>query len=172
MTFSDALQPGSVPWPLPSDNPQDFPTDFASETWPGVWPKLVHSYADTAERDVELAGLSTTDRAFAFVEDSKTLWRWTGSAWALASPWVQGGTVTFGAVPAGAGISDITVNFPSTFPSAGGYIPDLRTSFQAARVSVSIVARSAGSMQLRLENFTDTASSAGATLYWSATYLP
>jgi hypothetical protein len=166
VTFSDALQPGSVPWPLPTDNRQDFPTDFGSETWPELWPKLVFSFPSAAERGVTLAGLGSTDRAWAFLEDSKLLTRWDGSSWLLATPWVQRGTQSMGVVAAN-GTLDVTINFPVSFGSTD-YNPTVMTSFQAGACTPTVVTRSVDKVQLRFFNNTGSATTA-ATVYWTAT---
>lgn len=79
--MTQELQPGNVPaWS--TDDPANQIADiFANETWPELWPGLVRSYANTAARNAELSGLSTTDRVFAYVEADGALTRWTGTAW-------------------------------------------------------------------------------------------
>jgi len=168
---SDLLPPGNQPAPSAGDDPRSFPDFFASDMWPALWPRLVFSYANSGARDADLAGLGPTDRAFAFLEDSKTLWRWTGTAWALAAPWVQTGSTGFSpgnsAVAAG-GTVDVTITFPVPFIDAG-YIPSVMTSFQGGRLTPAVVARSAASMQIRFFNNSTSAATTGATIYWTAT---
>lgn len=164
--------------------PEVFDTVLDVNDLPNTWAALLEvlakrvviTFNSTTERDAALAGLGPSDVAYAYVEAQKALWRWNGTTWAPATVWRQQGTVTFGAVPAmsggvAGGISDIFITFPVPFTS-GGYIPTLVTSLQAPQVSISVVARTATQLQLRVQNFTSVASSAGATLYWSATITP
>jgi hypothetical protein len=105
--------------------------------------------------------------AYAYTEDTKVVWRWNGSAWAIMSAWVQTGTTGLGVVGANSTV-DVTITFPIPFLDAG-YIPNVMTSFQAGRCTPTVVSRTATTMQIRFFNNTGTASTAGATVYWSAT---
>lgn len=168
----DYLAPGDMPAPHIDDKIKDFPAFFAAQMWSHLWPQLLGSYANAADRDAELAGLGPSDRVFAFVEDSRTLWRWTGATWALAAPWEQSGTIGLGSVAAGGSLSgDLSIAFPLEFPSAT-WVPSLEVSFQAAPCRLTIVSRAKTGMQVRVNNYTSSASASGATVYWSATLTP
>lgn len=75
------LQPGNVPaWD--SDTPANQIADlFASETWPALSQMVVLSFPDAVARNAELAGLGTSTRAFAYVEDVGALTAWNGTSW-------------------------------------------------------------------------------------------
>lgn len=169
--MTQILQPGNVP-ALSSDDPANQIADvFAEETWPLLWPGLLRSYANTAARDAELAGLGSSDRAFAFVEDSRTFWRWTGSAWALAAPWSQSGTFSVGAIAANSTGITQTVTFANPFPSANY---DVRYDLAASRLSGGVStspARTASGFLAAISNFTSSATPA-VTVRWTATLVP
>lgn len=169
MPFSDSLPPLDLPWPLPTDDPREFPTEFAAESWPVMWQRLVMPFTNSAARDAAVSGLGTTDRAFAYLEDSKTLWRWTGSAWALATPWTQSGSQTVAAVADGANL-DVTFTFPVAF-TATGYTPYFIPSANQVRLEPALLSRSTGSMSIRFYNFSGATSVSG-TVNWSATLNP
>lgn len=111
------LPPGNAPAPEVGDDPRVFPSEFwEQEWWPWLWPKVVLPYADAAARNADLAGLGPSERAVAFLEDSKTLWRWDGTAWALAAPWTQQGVAS---LPGNATDSrNVAVTFPVAFTAA------------------------------------------------------
>lgn len=155
--------------------PEVFDTVLDVNDLPNTWAALLEvlgkrviiTFNNQTERDTTFAGLGPNDVAYAYLEDTKTLWRWNGSAWASVVAWVQTGTTGLGSVAANATV-DVTISFPVAFID-GGYIPNVMTSFQAGRCTPTVVARNAGSMQIRFFNNTGTASTAGATVYWSAT---
>lgn len=161
------LQPGSVPaWA--GDTPSSEIDDvWADEMWPAIWPKLVYTFDSVAARDAEISGLGPLDVAYAFVKDSKTFWRWNGSAWALAAPWVQRGSVAVGAVAAGGGTT-IPVTFANDFGTAA-YTAVFELN--STRLSAIPTAKSGTGFTLGVNNFTSGGSSAG-TIVWAATLAP
>lgn len=166
--MTQTLQPGNVP-ALSSDDPANQIADvFAEETWPEIWPGLLRSYATAGARDAELAGLGSTDRVFAFVEDTRTFWRWNGSAWALAAPWSQTGTFSVGAIAASGGGTTQAVTLANPFPSANY---DVRFDLNSTRLGATAVSKSGAGFTAGLNNFTSSATSAG-TVRWTATLVP
>ena len=75
------------------------------------------------------------------------------------------GVVGVPAVAAGAGIPDIMITLDPPMEN-GNYFPALSVSFQGRMLSFGIVSRAANLLQVRVNNYTTVASTAG-TLYWS-----
>ena len=130
----NTLPPLNTPAPAGGEDPGDFPAFWESDIWPSLWSKMVLPYPTAAARTAELAGLGPSSKAMTFLEDSKTLWRWTGTAWALAAPWVQTGTATFSA---NANSDSVTRTATITFPTPFTSNPSVRTESLTGATSPS-----------------------------------
>lgn len=84
--MTQILQPGSVPAWSGDDPASEIDNVFAEQTWPALWPMLVFAYANAADRDAELAGLSSTSVAVAYLKDEKRFTYWNGTAFVYLSP--------------------------------------------------------------------------------------
>ena len=101
--MSDLLPPGDTPWPAPTDQARDLADILQNETWASLWPRLIHHYVTTAARDADLAGLGSTNRAFAFVDALGCVTTWNGSAWTGYAPTsrrYEGTAATYAVTPA------------------------------------------------------------------------
>ena len=79
--MSDLVPPMNTPLPASDDLAHDIADILQGETWPSVWPRTISRYPTTAARDADLAGLGTTDRAYAWVDALACITTWTGSVW-------------------------------------------------------------------------------------------
>lgn len=141
---------------------------WSEEFWPALWPRLVLSYPNVGARDAELAGLGSTDRAFAFVEDTKTLWRWTGTAWGLAAPWSQKGTAAL----AGDGTNPRSqvVTFPQPFTATPTVTLQITTSASSTATVTQAVAGSVTTTGFTIFVLRNNTTSVGVD--WIATQAP
>lgn len=166
--MSDLLPPGNFPAPDAGDDPRQFPDFFASDMWPAMYPRLVFSYATPAARDADLTGLGPTDRAFVFVESQKALWRWNGSAWSLAAPWVQKGTLSL--ATDGTNQATAAVTFATAFTSA----PYIKIQSQTG-ASTAATTWNTWATSVTTTGFTANAvrnNTTSMTLQWEAVLLP
>ena len=170
MTTTQIIQPGNVPaWS--NDTPaNEIAEVFEQDIWPVVFQKLLFSYANEGARLAELAGLGSSDRAFAFDEDTKTFWRWTGTAWALAAPWVQRGSFAVPGISAGGGVTS-AVTFTNPFPGTAYTVVYELNSTRLSAVTSAIPSKAASGFTAGINNFT-TGSSSSGTVTWEATYAP
>lgn len=76
----DLIPPGDTPILTEADAANQIAA-VMRETYAALWPRTVIAYDSAAARDADLAGLSPTDSAFAWLRDKKQVTAWTGTAW-------------------------------------------------------------------------------------------
>jgi hypothetical protein len=112
--MTDLVPPGNMPLPSVAEAGANESAYWQGDFWDSLWPRLIHSYATSAERDAELAGLSPTSLAVAYLRDTKLFTYWNGTAWvslsgrssAKAGKRVHWGQLT--ATPNGTGYVNVT----------------------------------------------------------------
>lgn len=128
------LPPGNAPAPEVGDDPGLFPDFWQDDLYPWLSARVVLPYPNATARAADLAGLGPSSKAVTFLEDSRTLWRWTGTTWGLAAPWVQSGTATFTTnATSDSATRTATVTFPVAFTST----PTVRTESLTGATSPS-----------------------------------
>ena len=134
--MTDLVPPGNMPLPSPDEAGAAESAYWQGVLWPALWPKLVLSYPTSLARDAELPGLGPSERAFCFVEDTKTFWRWSGTAWALAAPWVQSGTASLAGDATNPRSAAVT--FPKPFTSPPVVMTQLTTGASSSSIVTGV----------------------------------
>lgn len=79
----------------------------------------IHPFGSRDELLIKRPTMPPGQSGFAFVQNTKTLWRWSGSTWALAAPWIQSGSSGFTTnTTSSTAARTAQISFPSAFTSA------------------------------------------------------
>lgn len=167
--MSAVLPPGNFHLPSSEDQAHDIALILQNETWPDLWPQIIHRYATEAARNADLAGVGSSNRAYAEVDALGCLTRWNGTAWVRMSQGllaVASGAIDF--MFAGG----YSVTHTATFPSGRFTVPPIVTPSVFTNLAVVHVqlasAPTTTSVDIRVCSTDATAITGTMHAYWTA----